>query len=134
MYRNEDQLKKRKRSSKTKRAKKKAKKTSSESVQKRSRTSSRKVRSDSDAKKPSAVTVPQRRLGRPVKVEKAVVQRIVATKRMGRRKLVGAASAAVKPVKKDTKPSVAVKRKSESQPAPVAEKKLKSGSSKTRSE
>lgn len=74
----------------------------------------------------------EKRVGRPVK-EKPVVQRIVAAKKMGRRKLAEAASAAVKQVKKDTKPPVAVKRKNESQPAPVPDKKLK-GASKTRSE
>ncbi|XP_014282016.1 uncharacterized protein [Halyomorpha halys] len=131
LYRNEDQLKKRKRSSKNKGTKKKEKKGNSDSALKGSRTSSRKVRADSDSKKTSAVTVQQRRLGRPVKVEKPVVQRIVAAKKMGRRKLVGAASAAVKQVKKDMKPAVAVKRKNESQPVSVPEKKLK-GASKTR--
>ncbi|CAH1401990.1 unnamed protein product, partial [Nezara viridula] len=134
LYRNEDQLKKRKRSNKNKGTKKKEKKGNSDSALKRSRTSSRKVvKADSDSKKTSAVTVQQRRLGRPAKVEKPVVQRIVAAKKVGRRKLAGAASASVKPVKKETKPAVSVKRKSESQPVPVPEKKLKAAS-KTRSE
>lgn len=133
LYRNEDQLKKRKRSSKKKGTKKKKEnKGNSDSAPKKVRTSSRKAKAESESKKTSPVTTQQKRVGRPAKADKPVVQRIVAAKKAGRRKLAGTASADVKQVKKETKPAVAAKRKNESQPAPVPEKKQK-GASKTRS-
>lgn len=141
LYRNEEQLKKRKRGSKNKINKKKVKKVvETEAIRKNREPSRRKA--IVDQKKVNLAVTQQKRVARvPGKVEKPVVQRIVAAKKMGRRKISSSpvsnkptsATAVRDPTKKkEINRGVPLKRKSEPQPAPIPEKKVKTGASKTR--
>lgn len=146
LYRNEEQLKKRKKSSRNRVNKKKVKKVIATEAVKKSRDSSRRKAVVEPPKKVSPIVNQQKRLVRlPGKIEKPVVQRIVAAKKMGRRKTVSSPTAVTnktapvtQPVKevakkKEVTRGAQLKRKSTEPPASaVPDKKVKTGASKTR--
>lgn len=117
-------------------------------VKKGTREAPKRSKTSAEPKKANpVVSLPKKVVGRIAKVDKPVVQRIVAAKKMGRRKTaptssltsnkqVQSSTSTKEPGKKKEAPrNVAVKRKSNDVPAAPAppEKKQKSGTSKTRS-